>query len=437
MTGGHRFDPTILREYDIRGVVGETLSSRDAGFLGRAFGTLARRRGAEALAVGYDGRFTSPELEAALVEGLTSCGLKVVRIGRGPTPMLSFAACTLAVDGGIMVTGSHNPPAHNGFKMTLKGAPVFGAAIQDLGRLAAAGDFEAGAGRDTETSVFEAYVARLLEDYDGTVPLKVVWDAGNGAAGEAMAALAARLPGEHRLLNETIDGSFPAHHPTLPCRRTLFSCRKLVRGSASDLGIAFDGDGDRIGAVDGQGRILWGDQIMLYLARDVLKQHPGATIIADVKASQVLFDGIAEAGGRPLMWKTGHSLIKAKMKPRKRRALRRGDERPSFLRRPLLRLRRCALRGRSFVGRRSASRRREPRPSSAIQPAGGREHARDPLSLLRGPQMGGRGGGARASGVVEGGGHRHRRRKGQDGGRLVAAARVQHPGCAGRPLRGG
>ena len=313
MTDGHRFEPTILREYDVRGVVGETLSARDAGFLGRAFGTLARRRGAAALAVGYDGRFTSPELAAALVEGLTSCGLEVVRIGRGPTPMLSFATCTLAVDGGVMVTGSHNPPAHNGFKMTLQRAPVFGAEIQELGRIAAAGDFETGAGRVTETSVFEAYVARLLADYDGTEPLKVIWDAGNGAAGEAMAALTARLPGEHHLLNETIDGSFPAHHPDPTVPENLVQLQDAVRGSGADLGIAFDGDGDRIGAVDGQGRILWGDQIMLYLARDVLRQHPGATIIADVKASQVLFDGIAEAGGRPLMWKTGHSLIKSKM----------------------------------------------------------------------------------------------------------------------------
>jgi phosphomannomutase len=313
VTGEHLFDPTILREYDVRGVVGKTLSVEDSGFLGCAFGTLARRRGAAALAVGYDGRFTSPELEAALVGGLAASGLDVVRVGRGPTPMLSFAACTQPVDGGVMVTGSHNPPAHNGFKMTLKRAPFFGADIQELGRIAAAGDFETGAGRVSEVSVFEAYVARLLEDHDGGAPLRVVWDAGNGAAGEVMAALTAGLPGEHELLNETIDGSFPAHHPDPTVPQNLVQLQEAVRGLEADLGIAFDGDGDRIGAVDGQGRILWGDQIMLYLARDVLKEHPGATIIADVKASQVLFDGIAEAGGRPLMWKTGHSLIKSKM----------------------------------------------------------------------------------------------------------------------------
>ena len=227
--------------------------------------------------------------------------------------MLYFASCTLLVGGGVMVTGSHNPPDHNGFKMTLGGAPFFGADIQELGRIAAAGAFAQGAGRVEEHPVFEAYVARLLQDYDGARPLKVAWDAGNGAAGEAMVALVKDLPGEHILLNETIDGRFPAHHPDPTVEANLAQLRQVVLDAECDLGVAFDGDGDRIGALDGQGRILWGDQIMLRLARDVLAVRPGATIIADVKASQALFDGIAAAGGRPLMWKTGHSLIKAKM----------------------------------------------------------------------------------------------------------------------------
>jgi len=239
--------------------------------------------------------------------------LTVLQIGRGPTPMLYFAVHHLDADGGVMVTGSHNPPDHNGFKMMLGKASFFGEDIKTLGVLAAAADFETGGGKIEAHPVFDAYVERLLRDFQPGRPLRVAWDAGNGAAGEALAAVAARLPGEHLLLNEIIDGSFPAHHPDPTVPENLEQLIALVREKGCDLGIAFDGDGDRIGAVDGQGRILWGDQIMLFLARDVLKTHPGATIIADVKASQVLFDEIAKAGGKPLMWKTGHSLIKAKM----------------------------------------------------------------------------------------------------------------------------
>jgi len=311
---GHRFDPSILREYDIRGIVGETLSADDARALGRAFGTIMRRRGGTRVAVGYDGRLTSPELEAALVEGLCACGLTVLRIGRGPTPMLYFAAYTLDVAGGVMVTGSHNPPEHNGFKLTLEKRSFFGQDIQALGGMAAGGDFESGAGHAEAYPVFDDYVARLLADLrPGGRPLKVAWDAGNGAAGDAMVALTARLPGEHRLLNAEIDGTFPAHHPDPTVPANLVQLQNAVTAEGCDLGIAFDGDGDRIGVVDGRGRILWGDQLMLLFARDILRERPGATIIADVKASQALFDGVAAAGGRPLMWKTGHSLIKSKM----------------------------------------------------------------------------------------------------------------------------
>ncbi len=320
---GHRFDPTILREYDIRGVVGETLSAADARALGRGFGTLLRRAGGTKaggtrVCVGYDGRLSSPELEAALVEGLSACGLTVLRIGLGPTPMLYYAAVTLEADGAIMVTGSHNPPDHNGFKLVRGKASFFGADIQMLGALVAAGDFEDGSGAVEEHPVFDDYVAGLVADFaPGGRELTVAWDAGNGAAGDAMVALTrgspARLPGRHLLLNETIDGTFPAHHPDPTVPENLAQLQACVREHGCDLGIAFDGDGDRIGTVDGQGRVLWGDQLMLLFARDILKSQPGATIIADVKASQVLFDEIARAGGTPLMWKTGHSLIKAKM----------------------------------------------------------------------------------------------------------------------------
>jgi phosphomannomutase len=310
----HRFDPTVLREYDVRGIVGETITVADAYALGRAFGSLARRRGAGALAVGYDGRDSSPRLAEALVAGLAACGLRVLRIGRGPTPMLYFAAYTLGLDGGVMITGSHNPPDYNGFKLVLHKESVFGPDVQELGRMAAAADYESGAGSIEEISVFDAYVARILEDIAGERRLKVAWDAGNGAMGEAMAAVTARLPGEHILLNAEIDGRFPNHHPDPTVAENLVQLQETVLREGCDLGIAFDGDGDRLGAVDSRARILWGDQILLFLARDVLKRHPGATIVGDVKCSEVLFDGIAAAGGKPLMWKTGHSVIKAKMK---------------------------------------------------------------------------------------------------------------------------
>ena len=311
--GGHRFNPTILREYDVRGVVGETLSETDARAIGQSLAVVMREAGARSIAVGRDGRLSSPALEAALIGGLLGSGIDVVRVGLGPTPMLYYAANTLDVDAAIMVTGSHNPPTHNGFKLTLAKKPFFARDILRLGEIAARGNFPQGAGRSSERSVLEGYVERLLKDYDGRKPLFVAWDAGNGAAGEALQLLTAKLPGRHLLLNETIDGRFPAHHPDPTETKNLVQLQEAVRREGCDLGIAFDGDADRIGVVDGQGRILWGDQFMVLLARDVLRAKPGATIIADVKASQVLFDEIARMGGDPLMWRTGHSLIKSKM----------------------------------------------------------------------------------------------------------------------------
>ena len=310
----HRFDATILREYDIRGVVGKTLSAADARAIGRAYVIALGEAGGHRVAVGYDGRLSSPELEAALVDGLVLEGAEVVRIGRGPTPMLYYAAATLGVDGGIMVTGSHNPPDHNGFKFVFQGKPFYGAAIQRLGEIALAlGVSDRACGWVAERSIRDDYVERLARDYDGGCPMTVAWDAGNGATGEVVQELTARLPGGHILLNETIDGTFPAHHPDPTIPENLLQLQQVVARERCDLGVAFDGDGDRIGVVDGRGRILWGDQLMVVLARDVLARHPGAPIIADVKASQVLFDEIARMGGRPVMAATGHSLIKAKL----------------------------------------------------------------------------------------------------------------------------
>jgi phosphomannomutase len=309
----HAFHPSSLREYDIRGIVGKTLGEDDAYAVGRSFGALARGRGESRIAVGRDGRASSPVFEAALVRGLNESGVDAIRIGLGPTPMLYYAAATLGVGGGIMITGSHNPADYNGFKMVLGGAAFFGADIQKLGRIAAQGDWPDGAGKVAEADVIDDYVDRLLLHFDGA-PFRIGWDAGNGAAGPALEKLAAKLPGEHHLLYTEVDSRFPNHHPDPTEEANLADLKALVLEQGLDFGVAFDGDGDRIGAVDGQGRVIWGDQLLAILAAPVLKAEPGATIIADVKASQALFDRIAELGGKPLMWKTGHSLIKSKMK---------------------------------------------------------------------------------------------------------------------------
>ena len=318
MANQHCFDSVILREYDVRGTVGKNLHPADAMALGQAYGTMVIRAGGSRVVVGYDGRTHSPALETALVQGLLSTGLQVDRIGLGPTPMLYFATYHTNADAGIMVTGSHNPPDQNGFKMLMAprlpgGGPIYGDKIKALAALAAVGDFVEGNGSEKTIDVKDAYVDRLMKDYQGSKGLKVVWDNGNGAAGEVLEMLIKKLPGQHTILFGDIDGRFPNHHPDPTVPKNLVDLQKAVLDMGADMGIAFDGDADRIGAVDGKGRILAGDQLVALYAREVLKTMPGATIIADVKASQVLFDSIAKDGGTPLMWKTGHSLIKVKM----------------------------------------------------------------------------------------------------------------------------
>jgi phosphomannomutase len=309
----HKFNRTILREYDIRGIVGDTLTEADAYALGRTYAALATDEGAKRIAVGRDGRTHSGMLEAALIRGLTESGIDVMQIGMGPSPMLYFATHYLDVDGGIQVTGSHNPANYNGFKLLLKGRSVFGEEIQGIGRRSAAGDWKDGRGSVEEVDIREAYANRLLEGFSGK-PFRIGWDAGNGAAGPILDMLVERLPGQNYTIFTKVDGTFPNHHPDPTVEKNLAHLKQLVADKGLDFGIAFDGDGDRIGAVDGEGRVIWGDQLLSILAEPVLKEQPGATIIADVKASQVLFDRVAELGGQPLMWKTGHSLIKSKMK---------------------------------------------------------------------------------------------------------------------------
>jgi phosphomannomutase len=313
MSDGHRFDSSILREYDIRGVVGTTLEEADALALGKTLGSHVANLGGTTVCVGYDGRLTSPSLEAALVTGFESTGLHVVRIGCGPTPMLYFASHVLNLDAAVMVTGSHNPPSYNGFKMVVKNAPFWGPEIQKLGADAALGEWVTGTGGSASVDVADWYVARVAADYRSDHGLKVAWDSGNGSAGAVLSKLTSKLPGTHILLNEEIDGTFPAHHPDPTIPENLEQLRQTVAADNCDIGIAFDGDGDRIGVVDSLGRIVWGDQLLALLAGDVLCRHPGAAILADVKASQVLFDEISRLGGKPVMGASGHSIIRSKM----------------------------------------------------------------------------------------------------------------------------
>ncbi|MBD8639861.1 phosphoglucomutase/phosphomannomutase PgmG [Sphingomonas sp. CFBP 13733] len=308
----HQFDPSALREYDVRGIVGKSLGPADATAIGRGFATRVRSVGGTRVAVGYDGRLSSPALEAALVAGLVAGGVDVVRIGLGPSPMLYYAEATLEVDGGIHVTGSHNPAEYNGFKMVLRHAPFFGDDIQDLAALAASGAWSEGAGVVTTVDLRDAYVGRLMAGYAGGA-YRIGWDTGNGAAGPVIEALVKLLPGEHHVIFAEVDGNFPNHHPDPTEESNLADLKRLVTKNNLDFGLAFDGDGDRIGAVDALGRVIWGDQILSILVEPALREHPGASIVADVKSSQALFDRITTLGGEAVMAPTGHSLMKTAM----------------------------------------------------------------------------------------------------------------------------
>jgi phosphomannomutase len=301
---------SLLRAYDLRGVVGRELGPDDARGLGLAFATVARRQQRRRIGVGRDGRVSSLELERALIQGLVAGGADVVQIGHGPTPQLYYAAHALALDGGIMVTGSHNPPDQNGFKLLLGGHPVYGGALRDLTHTAPS---RFSNGRCTFRNVIDGYVEALAGESQDIEPLKVVWDCGNGAVGAVIEALTALLPGTHVLLNAEVDGHFPAHHPDPAVAENLRQLQAAVVAEHADLGIAFDGDGDRIGVVDETGAIVWPDQLLLLLAEDRLRSTPGLTVVADVKSSRVLFERVAQRGGRALMAPSGYVLVRAAM----------------------------------------------------------------------------------------------------------------------------
>ena len=310
---------SLFREYDLRGIVGNELTEAIAEQLGRAYCTYVKDRGVKSVSVGRDGRLSSPALFKSLVKGLLAGGLNVIDIGICPSPLLYFSLFQLPVEGGIMITGSHNAAEYNGFKVCVGKEAIHGEAIQDLRRVMEAGNFVSGQGTLSEHPIIPEYLAYIRKSFAGlnAKQLHVVIDCGNGAAAlvakEALEILGCRVTG----LFCDLDGRFPNHHPDPTVLENLDDLVRAVKQHKADVGIGYDGDADRIGTIDEQGNVLWGDRLMVVYSRDILAVKPGSTIISEVKASQCLYDDIAERGGRPIMWKTGHSLIKAKMKSEK------------------------------------------------------------------------------------------------------------------------
>jgi phosphomannomutase len=310
-----RINPAVVRSYDIRGCVGRQLGLDDAYALGLAYAAVAHSQRKRRIAVCRDGRLTSPALEQALVDGLVRGGLHVHGVGLGPTPQMYFAVHAARLDGGIMVTGSHNPPEHNGFKLLLGGEPVFGPALQALVAtipVARTGGSLCELAID-EIDAADAYVERLAAMGERVPAMHVVWDCGNGAVGAVIGALTRRLPGRHTLINAAVDGRFPAHHPDPSVPQNLRELQATVLAERADIGVAFDGDGDRIGIVDSTGAIIWPDQVLLLLALEALATGTHPSIVADVKSSRVLFDEVERLGGRAVMAPSGYVIVRAAM----------------------------------------------------------------------------------------------------------------------------
>jgi len=310
-------NPKSFREYDIRGIVGQDLDEAVVETLGRAIGTTFVGRGKKDVALGRDCRLSSPAFAAALTRGLLATGCDVTDIGVVPTPLLYFSVFEKKKEAGVMITGSHNPPEHNGFKMMVGEETLYGEAIQAIYGLIQSGRFASGRGQARAFDIVPEYLDYVASRVRAARRLRVVVDAGNGTGGAVGVPLLKRIGCEVVPLYCEMDGRFPNHHadPTLPeAMRDLIA---KVRETKADLGIGYDGDADRIGVVDDAGRLIWGDQILIIFARDILPSHPGAAVISEVKASKVLYDEIARLGGRPIMWRTGHSLIKKKIKEEK------------------------------------------------------------------------------------------------------------------------
>ena len=306
-----------FKAYDIRGVVGVSIDETFAEHLGRAFGTEARHAGERAVAVGRDGRLSGPTLAAALIRGLAATGLDVVDLGAVTTPMLYYVAATRGEHGchsGIMVTGSHNPKDYNGFKMVLAGRAIYGEQIQGLRKRMESEDYFLAPGRSAAMNVVPEYSARITGDCKLARHMKIVVDSGNGIPGASAPGILRALGCEVTELYSEVDGAFPNHHPDPSKTENLADLIRTVQATGAELGLAFDGDGDRLGVVTRDGQVIYPDRQLMLLATDILKRNPGGTVIFDVKCTQRLAPAIVAAGGKPLMWKTGHSLVKAKMK---------------------------------------------------------------------------------------------------------------------------
>lgn len=307
-------DSSIFRAYDIRGVVGTTITQDTAYLIGRALGSQAMAFGLDKFCVGRDGRLSGPVLAAAVIRGLIDCGCEVIDVGAVPTPALYFATHEYRTGSGVMVTGSHNPPDYNGFKIMIGGETLSGHAIQGVRERIVARDFVNGRGSLHTVDVLPAYVDRIARDVKLSRKLKVVLDAGNGIAGIVAPALFERLGADVVPLFCDVDGTFPNHHPDPGDPHNLEDLIRVVADTDADLGLAFDGDGDRLGVVTRRGEVIYPDRVLMLFARDVLSRVPGGTVIYDVKCTGHLATEIEKAGGHPLMWQTGHSLIKSKMK---------------------------------------------------------------------------------------------------------------------------
>jgi phosphomannomutase / phosphoglucomutase len=312
-----KLNEKIFREYDIRGIADRDLTDDVVLPMGRALATLMRERGAKRVTLGRDCRVSSPRLHAALTEAFLGCGLEIVDIGVVPTPLLYFSVFHLDADGGVMITGSHNPAEHNGFKICIGKTTIHGEDIQKIKHIQLKGDFVSGKGKRSETNVVPAYWDYVVKSIPNPLNLKVVVDSGNGVAGPVAVELYKRLGCEVIDLFTEPDGTFPNHHPDPTELHNLEDLIREVKRSGSLFGIGFDGDADRIGVVDKSGKPIFGDELLVLYARDILKKTPGAAVISEVKASHRLFQDVARHGGRPILWKTGHSLIKAKMKEEK------------------------------------------------------------------------------------------------------------------------